>query len=119
MVIYYSIMVNHKFNSQKLQIESEIDNLFKVNNNTCAFHSHDMGGSGGAGKRYVISKMCGVHYKNNTELYDKTTNTEIDFQICLSRFVTNLTRMQQKEFGELMNYISKIFVKKEIIVQGN
>jgi hypothetical protein len=88
--------------------------MFKVNFNTSAFHSHDIGGSGGAGKRYIISKMCGVHFKNNTEIYDKTTNTEIDFQICMSRFVTKLTRSQQKEFGELMEFVSKIFVKKEI-----
>jgi hypothetical protein len=59
--------------------------------------------------------MCGNYFKNNNELYHKITKLEIDFQICLSRFVTNLTRSQQKEFGELMSFISIIFCKKDII----
>jgi hypothetical protein len=85
--------------------------MFKVNYNTCVFHSHDIVDSG---KRYLVAKMCGNHFKNNNELYHKITKMEIDFQICLSRFVTNLTRSQQKEFGELMEFISKIFSKNEI-----
>jgi hypothetical protein len=88
--------------------------MFKVNNNTSAFHSHDICGSGGNGKRYIVTKMIGKHYKNNTELYDKTTPMEIDFQICMAKFVPKLTRSQQREFGELMDYICKIFIKKEI-----
>ena len=85
--------------------------MFKVNNNTCAFHSHDICGSG---KRYIVTNMCGIHFKNNNELYHKTTTMEIDFQICMSRFVSKLTRSQQKEFGELMEFINKIFCKKEV-----
>jgi hypothetical protein len=95
-------------------MESDIDNMFKVNHNTSAFHSHDICGSGGNGKRFIVTKMIGINYKNNTELYDKTTKTEIDFQICMARFVPKLPRSLQREFGEVMDYICKIFVKKEI-----
>ena len=86
--------------------------MHKVNHNTCVFHSHDICGSG---KRYIVTNMSGINFKNNNELYHKTTNVEIDFQICMSRFVSKLTRSQQKEFGELMEYIDKIFCKKEIV----
>ena len=88
--------------------------MFKVNNNTCAYHSHDLGGAGGNGKHYIATEMLGVHFKNNTELYNKATKMEIDFQVCLARFVPKLTRSLQLEFGEVMEYINKIFTKKEI-----
>ena len=58
--------------------------------------------------------MCGIHFKNKNDLYNKMTSTEIEFQIVLSRFVTNLTRSQQIEFGEIMHFFNNIYCKNDI-----
>ena len=94
-----------------MKIQSNIENLYRVNQNTTVFHAHDILHSG---KRYIIAKMCCIHFKNKNDLYNKMTSTEIEFQILLSRFVTNLTRSQQIEFGEIMHYFDKIYCKNVI-----
>ena len=82
-----------------------------MNDSTREYYAHDMVKSG---RRFLVSKMCASQFKNDTDLYNKVTDTEIDFQICLSRFTSNLTRSQQQEFGQVMNYVNKIYVQQEI-----
>lgn len=93
------------------KIQSGINNLNKVNQFTSIYHAPDIVDSG---KRYIVARMSGINYKSNDDLYHRMTDMEVNFQISLSRFVSNLTRSQQKNFGEVMEYISKIYCRKEI-----
>ena len=60
-----------------------------MNDATRNYYAHDMVKSG---ILFIVSKMCASQFKNDTDLYSKVTDTEIDFQICLSRFTNNLTK---------------------------
>jgi hypothetical protein len=93
------------------KIQSGINNLNKVNQFTSIYHAHDIVDSG---KRYIVARMSGINYNKNDELYHRMTDVEVNFQIILSRFVSGLARSQQKQFGEVMEYISKIYCRNVI-----
>lgn len=66
------------------------------------------------GKRYIIEIMCKGDYKHDINLMNRITNDEIDFQILLCRFINDLTRGQQKNFGQVLAMINQLFIKQKI-----
>jgi hypothetical protein len=76
------------------------------------YYAHDIVCSG---KNYIVSKICedqrNLHYKL---LFAQLDNLEVDFHLLLSMFTISLTRTQQNIFGEILNMVNRIFVKKEI-----
>jgi hypothetical protein len=84
----------------------------KVNQKTLLHYAHDIVSSG---EKYIVSKICedqrNLHYKL---LFDQLENLEVDFHLLLSMLTNSLTRTQQNNFGEILNMVNMIFVKKEI-----
>lgn len=96
------------------KITNKDKNLHVINDKTAVFHANDMVTSG---KRYIVSRMCGN--TNNNDIYDHITDLEIEFHVTISRFVNNLTRNQQKLFGNVMEFVNKLYVKKQIVPVTN
>ena len=86
-------------------------NRYKMNNRTMIFYAHDIVSSG---KKYIVSQMCSNQDKMQDEIFKTVGNDEVDFQIDMSRFVYNLTRSQQRMFGEILNHINNLYFAKTI-----
>jgi hypothetical protein len=84
----------------------------KVNQKTMLYYAHD---NVSPGEKIIMSKICedqrNHHYKL---LFAKLANFEVDFHCLLSMITCTLTRTQQNSFGEILNMVNRIFVKKEI-----
>lgn len=83
-----------------------------MNSRSKLFYAHDMVFS--SGKKYIVSQMCGQQSNTQLDIYNIMSTVEVDYQISMSRFVCNLTRSQQKAFGEIMGLIKNIYIEKSV-----
>ena len=83
--------------------------LYDMNVRSKLFYAHDLMSS--SGKKFIVSQMCGQQSSTQVDIYNKMSAEEVDYQIMLSRFVCNLTRSQQKDFGQLMGLMKNIYLR--------
>ena len=84
--------------------------IHQMNHKTAIYHAHDMVTSG---KRYIVNQMFGKSLCDVMQS-DEMTNFEVNCQIVLARFATKLTRVMQKEFGEVLSFMKKLIEEKTV-----
>lgn len=86
-------------------------NMYKMNDKTATYYAHDIVSSG---KKYIVSKMFANQLNSQNDIFKDISMMEVNFQVTLSRFAYNLTRSQQRLFGDLLDYIHNILVLRKI-----
>jgi hypothetical protein len=82
----------------------------QINLKTATYYANDMISGG---KRFIVNEMIGNSIRGITES-DKLTDFEINCQIVLARFSTNLPRSMQKEFGQVLSFMKELIETRTV-----